>query len=61
MLLYLTKHSRSDNTNSTQEFSKVDDGANSAAFCELVCMINYVHDMKSFRLKMESSGNMSEP
>ena len=42
MVLYLVKQSRPDNANTTRELSKENDGANPAAFKELLGMIRYL-------------------
>ena len=41
MLLYLVKHSRPDIANVTRELSKANDGANPAAYKELLSVIKY--------------------
>ena len=46
MLLYLVKHVRPDLANMTRELSKANDGANPAAYKELLLVVKYVLDMK---------------
>ena len=61
MLLYLTKHSCHDLANATRELSKANDGANPAAYKELLCVIKYILNTKNFGLKIEPTGNSNEP
>ena len=46
MLLYLVKHSQPNLANATRELSKANDGANPAAYKELLRVIKYVFDTK---------------
>ena len=46
MLLYLVKHSCPDIANVTRELSKANNGANPAAYKELLWVIKYVLDME---------------
>ena len=57
MKLYLVKHSRPDITNTTQGLSKVNDGANPAAFHELHDMIKCVPNNGNFELKFKQLRN----
>ncbi len=52
-LLYLTKHSRPDLSNSTRELSKVMDGATPAHMKELKRIIKYVLNTPNVRLRIE--------
>ena len=52
MLLYLTKHSRTDITNPIRELSKSMDGASMAHGTEMYRVINVVLEMKTFGLRM---------
>ena len=61
MLLYLVKHSRPNLTNATRELSKANNGANTAAYKELLCVIKYVIDTKKLGLKIEPMGNSNKP
>ena len=47
--------------NVTEDLLKVKNGANTAAFCELLCVICYVLDTKNLGIKLEPSGNANEP
>ena len=51
-LLYLTKHSRPDTTNSVRELSKSMDGASMAQVTEMYRVINFVLEMKTLGLRM---------
>jgi hypothetical protein len=53
MLLYLIKHSRPDLANVVRELSKCMDGATLAAYKEMLRVIKFVLDTKSFCLKIE--------
>ena len=53
MLLFLLKHSRPCLSNPVRELSKVVDGANKAAFKELLWVIKFVLDTCNFGLKIE--------
>ena len=53
MLLYLVKHSRPDIANPVRELSKVLDGATEEAFKEMLRVIKYVLDTKSWGLKIQ--------
>ena len=61
MLLYLVKHSWPNLANAARELSKANDGANPAAYKELLCVIKYVLDTKKLRLRIEPMGNSDEP
>ena len=61
MLLYLVKHSRPNIANATRELSKANDGANPAAYKELLCMIKYVIKTENLGLRLESMGNSDKP
>ena len=61
MLLYLVIHSCPDLANMTRELSKANDGANPAAYKELLCVIKYVLDMKNLGLMIKPTGNSKEP
>ena len=60
MLLYLVKHLHPNLANRTRELWKTNNGANPAAFKELLCVIKYL-DMKNLGLKIEHTGNSNEP
>ena len=60
MLLYLVKHSCPDLANGTRELLKANDGANPAAFKELLHLIKYVLD-KDVALKIEPTENYNKP
>ena len=53
MLLYLVQHLCPNLANATRELLKVNDGANSAAYKELLCVIRFVLDMKNLGLKIK--------
>ena len=61
MLLYLVKHSRPDIANTTRELSKANDGANRAAYKELLRVIKYVIKMENLGLRLEPMGNSNKP
>ena len=61
MLLYLVKHLCPDLANMTRDLSKANDGANPAAYKELLCVIKYVMDTKNLGFKIEPMGNSNEP
>ena len=61
MLLYLIKHLRPDLANTTRELSRANDGANPAAYKELLCVIKYVLDTKNLGLKIKPTGNSKKP
>ena len=61
ILLYLVKQSRPDIAIMTGELSKVNDCVNPAAFCKLLHVIRYVLVTKNLCLKLEPSGDASEP
>ena len=61
MLLYLVKHSCPNLANVTRELSKANDGANPAAYKELLHVIKYVLNMKNLVLKIEPTGNSNKP
>ena len=60
MLLYMVKHLCSNLINITKELSKAKNGANSAAYKELLHVIKYVLDTKNLGLKIEPTGNSNE-
>ena len=51
-MLCLIKHSKPDITNVTRELSKMNDGANQAAFFEMQHVIMYMLDTRNFGLKL---------
>ena len=51
-LLYLMKYSHPNLANVTRELSKANDGANLAAYKELLCMVKYVLNMKNLGFKI---------
>ena len=53
MLLYLVKHSCPDLAHAYRELLKVNDGANPAAYKELLCMIKYILDVKNLGLEIK--------
>ena len=57
----MLKQSCLDLANATRELSKTNDGANPAAFKELLHVIKYVLDTKNLGLKIEHMGNFNEP
>ena len=61
MLLYLVKHLCPHLANMIRELSKANDGANSAAYKELLHVIKYVIDMKYLGLKIEPRGIPTNP
>ena len=61
MLLCVVKHSCPNLANTTRELSKVNNGANPAAYKELLCVIKYVIDTKNLGLKIEPMKNSNEP
>ena len=61
MLLYLVKHSHPDLANATRELSKANDGANPAAYKELLHVVQYVLDTEMLGLKIELRGNSNKP
>ena len=56
-----SQDSRPGIANKTRELSRANDGANYAAFKELLCVIKYVLDTKRFGLKLEPTGNANIP
>jgi copper chaperone CopZ len=52
MLLWLTKHSRSDIANCVREASKVMDGATLAHYKYMLCIVKYVVDTENLKLKI---------
>ena len=58
MLLSLVKHSRPDIANVTRELSKANDGANPAAYKELLRVIKYVIKTEKLGLKLEPTGSL---
>jgi hypothetical protein len=52
MLLYLIKYSRPDLANVVRELSKCMDGANLAAYKEILRVIKFVLDTKDYCLKL---------
>ena len=61
MLPYLVKHLRPDLANATGELSKVNDGANPAAYKELPHVVKYILDMEMVGFKIEPMGNYNKP
>ena len=61
MLLYLVKHSCPDLANMTRESSKVNDGANPAAYKELLHVVKFVLNTEMLGLEIEPTGNFNEP
>ena len=61
MLLLLKKHSIPDIANATRDLSQVYNGANPAAFCELLQVIRYVLNTKNLSLKIEPTRDASKP
>ena len=61
MMLYLVKPLCLDLANATKELSKANEGANHAAYKELLCVIKYVIDTKNLGLKTECMGNSNKP
>ena len=61
MLLYLVEQSCPNLANMKMEQSKANNGANPAAYKELLCVIKYVLDTKNFGLKIKPMGNSNEP
>ena len=57
MLLYLVKHSQPEIAIATKELSKANNGANPAAFKELLHLIKYVLNMRNLGSKIEPTGN----
>jgi glutamine synthetase adenylyltransferase len=54
MLLYLIKYSRPDIANVVRELSKCMDGANLAAYKEMLRVIKFILDTKEYCLKLAS-------
>ena len=61
MLLYLVEHSRPDIANVTRELSKANNGANPAAYKELLRVIKYVVKTENLGLRLKRTGNSNEP
>ena len=61
MLLYFIKHFWPDLANVMRELSKANDGANPAAFKELLHVIQYFLDTEMLGLKIEPMGNSNKP
>ena len=61
MLPYLVKHSCPNLANATREILKVNDGANPAAYKELLHVIRYDLDMNKLGPKIECTGNSNKP
>ena len=61
MLLYLVKHSCPDLANATRELSKANNGANPAAYKELLGVMRYVLNTKNLGLKIEPIRNSHKP
>ena len=61
MLLYVVKHSHPNLANMTRALSKANDGANPAAYKELLCVIKYALDTKNLGLKIKHTGNSNKP
>ena len=57
MLLYLVNHSCPNLEDAIRDLSKANDGENPAAFELLLCVIEYVLDIKNLGLKIEPMGN----
>ena len=60
MLLYLAKHLHPNLANMTRELWKANNGANPAAYKELLHEIKYVLDTKNHGLKIEPTGNSNK-
>ena len=60
MLLYVVKHLHPDLANMTRELSKANNGANLAAYKELLCLIKYVLFTKNLGLKIEPTANSNK-
>ena len=60
MLLYMVIHSCPNLANATKELSKANDGENTAAYNELLCVIKHVLDTKKLGLKNEPMGNFNK-
>ena len=58
MLLYLVKHSRPDIANAARELSKCMDKATPAAYKELMRLIKFVLDTKSFGLRLSPNPDL---
>ena len=61
MLLYMMKYSHPNLAHMTRELSKANNGANHAAFKELIHVIRYVVDKKNLGLKIKPMGDSNEP
>ena len=61
MLLFLMKHSRPDIANATRELSKENDGANPAAFNEMLHVIRYALGTKILTLSKSQPGIQANP
>ena len=61
MLLYPVKHSRPNIANMTRELSKANNGANPAAYKELLHVIKYIIEKENLGLRLEPMGNSNEP
>ena len=61
MLLYLVKNSCLNLAKTTRELSKANNGANHAAYKELLHVTKNVLDMKNLGLKVEPTGNYNKP
>ena len=51
MLLYLLKHSQPDLSNAVCELSKLMDGVNMAQYKEMLHVLKFMLEMKSYELK----------
>ena len=61
MLMYLFKYLCPDLANATSELSKANNGANPAAYKEILHFIRYMLDTKNLGLKIEPMGNTNKP
>ena len=59
--MYLVKHSCPNLANVTREVSKANDGANPAAYKELLHVIKYVIDTNNLGLMVKPMGNPNKP
>ena len=60
ILLYHVRHLPPNLANATRELSRANNGANPAAYKELLCVIKYVLDTNNFGLKIEPMGNSNK-
>ena len=61
MFLYLVKHLHPDLVDMTRELTKQNNGVNSTADKELLCMIKYVLGTTNVGLKIEPTRNSNNP